>query len=319
MTPHSPIPLAGLLARGLKLSHLRLIAALDQYGGMQSAADHLSISQPAASRLAAEIERIVGQKIHERSGQGIRLTRIGEALAMRARRVLREISDAEKEIAELDRGFVGNVRIGSVTAPAIEYVLPLLREARLTLPGVSVAVDVGTSDLLGDMLVNGALDFYLGRLPADQDPSLFEQFPIATEPVSIIARTGHPLAESRLTDIATLLEFDWVLPFKGAILRRTIEDALRLAGQPMPSQVYETSSFLLTLAMVRQSNAVAPLASVVARTFASSTNGSAALRILPTDFRIDVETFSLIKPSGRLFSPTTQVIFDLTQRIASRA
>ncbi len=318
MTPSAPA-MPSLLSRGLKLTHLRLVSALDQFGAMQAAANHLNISQPAASRLAAEAERIIGKKIHERFGQGLRLTPTGEALALRAGRVLREIGDAERDISELDRGMVGNVRVGAVTGPAIEYVLPLLREARLTLPRISVAVDVGTSDLLGDMLVAGELDFYLGRLPAAHDADFFDQSPIATEPVSIIARTGHPLAQSGRVSAATLLDFDWVLPFEGAILRRTIEDALRSIGCAMPGNIYTTSSFLLTLALVRQSNAVAPLASAVARTFADAGDGTATLRILPTELQIDVETFYLIKPVARLFSPATQVIFDLTKRIAERA
>ena len=54
-----------LFRRGLKLSHLRLLAALGDTGQLTGAAAAIGVTQPAASRLVAEIERIVG---HEQDG-----------------------------------------------------------------------------------------------------------------------------------------------------------------------------------------------------------------------------------------------------------
>jgi DNA-binding transcriptional LysR family regulator len=317
MTPRNSDP--DFLARGLKLSHLRLVASLARFGAMQAAALHLGITQPAASRMAAEIERVVGERIHRRAGKGIELTAVGQALAQRATRALREIEDAEHDIAEIGRGASGRVRIGSVTGPAIEYVLPVLRESRLAMPKVAVAVEVATSDVLADKLLKGEIDFFIGRLPDAQEPGLFQETPLTTEPVSFLVRAGHPL--TRETAIATrrLLDFDWVLPIEGSILRRTMVTLLRAEGLPMPEQIHSTSSFLLTIALLRQSNALAPIATAVARVFADQTEAAPLLRQLDTALRVEVETFSLIRAAGRLFSPTTEHLYDLTLDIARRA
>lgn len=309
----APQQMNSFLNRGLKLSHLQLVAALARAGGMQAAADQLGIAQPAASRLAAEIEHIIGQKIHRRIGKGIELTHAGHALAKRAIRALSEIDDAQSDIAEIGQGLMGNVRIGSVTGPAIEYVLPVLRKARLAMPNVSISVEVATSDVLCGYLAQGELDFVLGRLPLDHHAALFEEHPIALEPVSFIARKDHAMGSVQVS-AKQLLEFDWVMPFKGSILHSSIERALRALGLTLPNQTYNTSSFLLTLALVRQSNAIAPIATSVANVFASQ-NEETSLRVLNTDFEMNVETFSFLKLAGRVFTPATQVVFEMVQDI----
>lgn len=302
------------LARGLKLTHLQLVAAMAETGGVQAAADQLGISQPAASRLANEIERIVGQKIHRRVGKGIELTAVGHALAGRAIRALREIEDAHSDISEIGYGLVGKVRIGSVTGPAIEYILPVLQKARLAMPNVSISVEVATSDVLGGYLARGELDFVIGRLPAGYPPDLFEEQPIAHEPVSFIARKDHALIRSGKVSAEKLLDYDWVLPFKDTILHRATEIALRGRGLALPTQTYNTSSFLLTLALVRRSNAIAPLASSVISVFASE-GDDGALREIDTEFVVHVEQFSFLKQTGRIFPPSTQAVFEMVQEV----
>lgn len=312
------MPQVSFLNRGLKLTHLQLIAAISRTGGMQSAAEQLAIAQPAASRLASEIERIVGQKIHRRNGKGIELTPAGHALAERAFRVLRELEDAQSDIAEIGQGMVGNVRIGSVTGPAIKYVLPVLREARLAMPKVSISVEVATSDVLGGYLAHGELDFVLGRLPEGYQPSLFDIQPIAREPVSFIARQGHALLRQNSVTAEQLLEYDWVLPFRGTILHSSIERALKNRGLALPTQTYNTSSFLLTMALARQTNAIAPIATSVTTVFTSDTE-DASLGVIDTSFAVQVETFGFLKLAGRVFSPVTQAVYEMIQTVVSKS
>ena len=69
----------GLLRSGLKLRHMRLVAALEEHGQIRAAAQAMNISQPAASRMIAEIEDILGVPICERLPRGIRLTPYGAA------------------------------------------------------------------------------------------------------------------------------------------------------------------------------------------------------------------------------------------------
>lgn len=294
----------------LKISHLRLITALADTGSIQAAADNLLISQPAASRQAAEIEKIIGREIHRRAGKGIELTEAGRALAYRARRALQEIDDAGREIQELGEGITGQVNLGAVTGPAIEHILPVLQTARKAMPGIKIAVEVATSDVLGNLLLDGRLDFMLARRPPDHQPSLFSERPITSEPLCLIVGKKHPLLQKTQATTVDLLNFDWVLPVEGTLLHRTLEDALRQRGLSLPDQIYHTSSFLLTMALVQKSNAIAPIADAVARVFAADSGGP--LRVLNSDLNVSVETFSMIKRADQMFTPAAQAIYDMT-------
>lgn len=290
-----------LTQRGLKLSHLRLLAALAESGQIGLAADRLHIAQPAASRLLAEVERIVGMPVHSRTGRGITLTAIGNSLALRAQRVQTELRDAAREIAEIAAGEIGHVRIGAVTGPAIDRVLPVLRASRISAPRVTAEVTVAPSDLLCDQLLAGKLDFAIGRLPQDGSAALFDMTPIATEPVSLVVRRDHPLAHRSDLKPAQLLEFDWVLPPRESILTRAVLARLRAHGLPEPPQRLSTASFLLVFALLQQSNAIAPLARAVAQTYVAEPY--AAYVLLDIDLGIEVEVFGLLTRAGAILPP----------------
>jgi DNA-binding transcriptional LysR family regulator len=289
-----------LLRRGLKLSHLRLMAALAEAGQLGLAADRLGIAQPAASRLLAEVERIAGQAVHLRTGRGIALTPMGEALARRAARVVMELRDAGREMAELAGGGAGHVRIGSVTGPALDRVLPALRTARLALPQVTTEVVVAPSDLLGQQLLAGRLDFALGRMPEGMETELTLSAPLGVEPVALMVRRGHRLARSGRVEPEELMDFDWVMPGPEALLTRAVMDRLAELGLPQPPQRLATASFLLTLALIQQSNAIAPLARSVCDRFAGK---DSPYVILPVDMGIVVEPFGLLTRTGAILTP----------------
>lgn len=302
-----------LLKRGLKLRHLQLLGLLEETGQLGLAAERLGCAQPAASRLLAEIEGIVGHAIHERLGRGIALTEVGASLARRAARVLIELRDAEREIAGITTGARGHVRIGSVTGPAMDRILPALRQARLALPDVSAEVYVAPSDLLCEQLLNGRLDFAVGRLPAGPEAGLLSLRVMETEPVCLLVRRGHHLAGLATLTPEDLLQFDWVMPGQDAILGRAVKSRLAALGLPMPPQRLFTSSFLLTLAMMQQSNAIAPLARAVADTFASGPESPYV--VLPIDLGIEVEPFGLITRAG---SDLPQVARRLAEMVLER-
>lgn len=297
------------LRKGLKLRHLQLLNALHLYGQLGTAADSLGIAQPAASRLLSEVEDIIGNPVRVRQGRGTVLTESGLALASRAGRVLLELRDAEREIAGIARGQTGHVRIGSVTGPAMDLVLPALRKLRLVLPDITTEVTVAPSDLLFAQLMAGRLDFVLGRAPSTADFSLYSALRLGTEPVSLMVRRGHYLQSLPRLMPEDLMQFDWVMPGQDAILGRTVLARLAELGLPVPPRRLSTSSFLLTLAMVQQSNAIAPIAQAVASTFAQGPD--APYSVLPIDLGIEVEPFSLITRAGSSLPVVAQRVADL--------
>ena len=301
--------MTGLLARGLKLSHLQMMAAFAETGQIGAAAASLGIAQPAASRLLSEVEAILGLPVRARAGRGVVLTEAGRVLAERAVRVLQEMAEAGREVAEIAAGGVGRVRIGAVTAPALDIVLPALRTARLSHPKIESEVVVAASDILCDQLASGRLDFVIGRVPAGVDAGLFDGRVIAPEPVALVVRKGHHLAERPPSDPVELLGYDWVLPGEESPLTQAVLARLAELGLPRPSQRLSTASFLLTLALLHQSNVVAPLAQAVADQFAWGPD--APLVQVPVDLGLEVAPYSLLIRKGARLTAAAETVLGI--------
>jgi DNA-binding transcriptional LysR family regulator len=176
---------------------------------------------------------------------------------------------------------------------------------------VNVSVEVSTSDVLAQELLDGNLDFILARLPAGRDPRMFEARVIGPEPISLIVRGEHPLLRRPDAIMERLMDFDWVLPLEGALLRTTLENALLARGMPLPAKVLNTSSFLLTIVTVSQTNAIAPVATPVARFFSSHAEMGGAIGELAVDLAVEVPPYALITVAGRELTPAAQAMYDL--------
>ncbi|MEO9337426.1 LysR substrate-binding domain-containing protein [Mesorhizobium sp. SB112] len=300
-----------LLRRGLKLTHLRLLATLAETGKISASAAHLAMSQPAASRLLAELDTIVGAGLYQRHPRGVVLTEFGERFASWAQKVLRDLDAADREIIEMGAGDRGLVTIGSVTGPALELVLPVLRQIRVTHPGISADIVVDTSDRLAEMLLIERADFYIGRIPQDVDPRAFHANLIGEEPVSLIVRENHPLIRSGSTALVDCVIYDWVLQAPSGLLRHTVETYLLERGFNLPNRVISTSSMLMTLALISQSNAIAPISRAVAEFFGGSEGIGGRIATLPVAADLVVSPYSILRPAGRPLSPASQIVHDL--------
>ena len=297
---------------GLTLRHLRLVAAIAATGQISAAAQQIGISQPAASRLLAEVELAIGHPVHLRQGRGMVLTTQGQALARRAGRVLIELGDAARELAAIGAGTGGHVRIGAITGAALDRVLPALRQARLALPDITAEVEVGPSDLLADLILQGRLDFALCRLPASHNPVDFSFESLGDEQVNLVVRRDHALLALPQLTPQDLMHYDWVLPPIGAILRQAVLGRLADLGLPAPPGRLTTSSYLLTLAMLSQSNAIAPLAQSVAQHFGS--DPGAPYAILPLDLGIRMAAYGIVTRAGATLTPASQRIKGLIEQ-----
>jgi DNA-binding transcriptional LysR family regulator len=288
--------------RHMKASQLRLMAALSEGEGLARSAVRAGVSQPAASRLLAELEELLGLPLHERQGRGLRLTEAGQALARRAARVQIELADAAREVAEAATGRAGTIRVGAVTGPALSLVMPALLELQGTTPDIHVEVTVATSVVLCDHLREGRLDFLLAR-PGATD-SMLEARLIGEEPLSLAVRRGHPLLQEKGLRSGDLLAYDWILGPDDTLLTQTVLARLAELRVPVPRRRISTSSFLFTLAVLNQTDAIAPLARPVVESF--SGNPSMPFVALPIDLGFSVTPFSIVTRIGSQLTPSAQ-------------
>lgn len=307
-----------LIKAGLKLNHFRLISAIADNGQVSAAAEILNISQPAASRMLHEVESLLKAPLFERAAKGMVPTRFGEAMAKRARSILLEIREANREITELKTGYGGSVNFGSVTAPAIGLAVPAIRKVRSLYPAIQINCQLETSNIMARDLLSARYDFIIGRIPDDFNPQLFNSTRLGVERACLIVRSGHPLLSLPPPSLAELSHYDWVFQPPGSLLRRTMETMFMQASVPQPANVVSTSSVLLTMALISESDAIAPISLEVAEFLSSQSSRMGEIAILDTAFEIVLQPFSLITARGRELPPSAKLLHDLIVEEAFR-
>ena len=300
----------------LKLSHLRMIVALEEHEMVSAAAAATSISQPAASRMIAEMEALLDAPLCERLARGVRLTPLGLSLARHARSVLLQLAQAEREISDLRDGRAGSAALGAVTGPAIDLAAPAVAKLRALHPQIELTIKIDASNVLARDLLAARLDFIIARVPDDLNPRLFDCFTIGVEEACLIVRRGHPLTGRGPVSVKELAGYEWVIQPRGTPLRRMIETMFLAENVPMPERLSNTTSLLLTMIMVAKSNAIAPI-SVEAAKFMALSPGGGPVEILPTQKQIVVQPYSLIAVRNRALSPAAQSVYEFIREEAT--
>jgi DNA-binding transcriptional LysR family regulator len=87
-----------LVRHRLKLQHLKVVAAVAEWGSMAKAAQHLAISQPVVSKVVADLEEMLGVVLFDRSPRGVEPTLYGRALLRRSLAVFDDLKAGIDEI-----------------------------------------------------------------------------------------------------------------------------------------------------------------------------------------------------------------------------
>jgi DNA-binding transcriptional LysR family regulator len=289
----------------LKTRHLLLLAALDDEGNLHRAAEALNITQPAASKLLRELEDMLEVPLFERLPRGMRTTWYGEAMIRHARAALASLNDAHDEVEALKAGRFGQVSLGAITAPGMTLLPAAVAQVRRQQPGLRIALQIETSDVLIDRLVQGKLDLVVGRLFERHETAGLRYEGLVEEPVSVMVRPGHPMLSANRLELRDMAQAGWIVPPTGSVLRHRFELMFREAGLQAPASLIETTALLFTTRMLQQSDLLAVAATDVVRYYAD--HGLVAM--LPIRLPCKMDAFGLITLADRLMSPGATVMW----------
>lgn len=135
----------------MKLEGLSAFVAAADYGSISEAARRLGLSKSVVSERLAELERVLGATLMQRTTRKMSLTEDGAAFLQRARRIIQDMDEAVAELAERRGTLVGPLRLcapvsfGSLhLGPALYPFLADNPEIQLTLELEDRFVDVAS-------------------------------------------------------------------------------------------------------------------------------------------------------------------------------
>ncbi len=283
----------------LKTRHLLLLLHLHEKRSVLRAAEAASMTQPAASKLLAEMEDLVGAPLFQRHARGIEPTMYGDVLARHARAALSELTRAGDEIGALREGRLGQAAVGTVVNPGTNLVPLAISRVKLTFPSILVRVEMDYSRPLIARLLDGQLDIVVGRIMDAELADVLHFERLAAEPHAVIARAGHPLGEKGALTHADLADHGWVVPPQTSILRARMGTAFMEHGIAWPDNVIETSALPVITALLAESDflTVLPARSV------SAHREAGLLQVLPIELDVRMEDFGIIRRRHQQLSP----------------
>ena len=219
----------------MELRQIRYFVAVAHKRHFTRAAEELSIAQPALSQQVQQLERELGVMLFERTSRQVRLTSAGEALLIRAERILAEVEWARMEMQEYSGLARGRVVIGALQSLEAFRFPALLARFHIRYPGIDIVLREEATERLLELLHTGQLDLTLIQIMDDSWPPELTAAPVVTEKLLteelvLVVTPDHALAHRQNVAVEELRDEPFILFKPGSGLRHTIMQRSLAAG-----------------------------------------------------------------------------------------
>ena len=169
-----------------------------------------------------------------------------------------------------------------------------------------MSIQVDTSDVLVQALLQDQLDIVLGRIPAGAraEELLFDS--LGEEALCVIAGAHNPLAKETQLSWAELQNMTWVLQQQPSPMRAIINQVFHNARVDIPSSIVETTSIMTLLSLIQQTDMLGVTPVSVVEDYA----GRDLLAVLPIKFEARLPPFGLITRRHRIQSSAMQAFMN---------
>jgi DNA-binding transcriptional LysR family regulator len=231
---------------------IRTLVAVETWGSMGAAAEHLCLSASAVSQQVSRLETEVGCRLVEPYGRGVQLTDMGHLLVGHGRRLLALVEEAEAEL-QAKRGTVtGRLKVAAFPTANRGLIPPVLAGLRNDYPDLRIGlVELAPEDAVlavasGDVDLGVVHDWHQTPLAV---PEPLEQSALGLDFLDVALPSAHPLAQRHSVDLVDLASERWVSSPPGASSRDWLARMFRGTGA-RPDIAYEVAEYASQLALV---------------------------------------------------------------------
>src|SRR3954469_16578884 len=299
------------LDQRLRLPLLRLADAVDAHGSLLKASAVLGITQPALTKSLQELEDIVQARLFDRHSRGMRTTEAGLVFVRTARRMLAELRRLDEDLDQLSSPSGGSVALGALPVAAAGVLPGTLARLKATDPDIRVRLQQGRTEDLLPLLASGEIDLIVGRLYAPVVPDGFEREALWTEPISILARTEHPIFSNAVT-VDVLRRYELVLPTVSQRVGQEIEHLLTLLGLQLTTSLRSSS-----YGFIREMLHATDLISVMPRLMMVGDLLRGTLKVGPLPIPAPDRPAGLILPRDRALPPAGRAFIECLRAYVS--
>lgn len=199
---------------------LRLLEAVARNSSFTRASEELHLTQPAVSTQIKQLEQEVGMPLFEQMGKKIFLTEAGKEMVAFSRAIAQQFRDIESVMDDMKGVKRGTLSL-AVTSTGKYFAPYLLAEFIKHHPGTQVHLDVTNREELVAQLQENIPDIAIMGTPPDNLELNAQAF--MQNPLVIIARPDHPLAQTSRIPLGRLVAENFILRERGSGTRNAVE------------------------------------------------------------------------------------------------
>ncbi|MEP7154953.1 MAG: LysR substrate-binding domain-containing protein [Betaproteobacteria bacterium] len=212
----------------MNLRDLRYLVALADHKHFGRAAEASFVSQPTLSTQLKKFEDEIGMALVERNPRNVMLTEVGEAVAAKARVILREADEIKAIARRAKDPESGTVRLG-VFPTLGPYLLPhIVPNIVARFPKLELILVEEKTEVLLKKLHEGELDAAILALPIHDD-TLHAEF-LFEEMFVLALNKQHRMAKSKRVKLHDLADERLLLLDDGHCLRDQALEVCQMAG-----------------------------------------------------------------------------------------
>jgi len=234
----------------IELRHLRYFLAVAEAMHFTRAAAKLHVTQPTLSQQIRQLEGQLNLTLFDRIGRRVQLTAAGELLLPHARRVVRELEEAQAALGELHNLKRGQLKVGMMQTVNACVIPEIVARFSASHPGIRVSCSEMAVEDIEAGLEAGKLDLGISFLPPCR--SALQGELLFTEELVVVAPADHVLARRRSLTFRELAPFPLVLLGQKYCTRQLIDRAFAQASA-RPEVRVEMNSVDSILATVHHS------------------------------------------------------------------
>lgn len=290
----------------VSLRQLRAFLAVAGHRHFRRAADALHLTQPAVSRLIADLETELDVRLFDRSTREVVPTEAGRYLEQAVSRVLDELDGVLAHARTQADPLRGRVRIAAVPTVSAGLVPACIALCAARHPSLDILLRDQNQAQVLDAVRGGEVDFGLTVEPATREE--FDAETILRDPFRLVCRDDHALAARSSVTWPMLVDEPLVLLDYASGSRRLIDAAFaerRLSmqvalevGHPYTAFRMVEAGLGVTVTPALSLDAVRP--------------GLTVLRLEP-EVRREV---TLLRRRARSLSPPAQTVWDTFREVA---
>ena len=146
-----------------RFEDLRCFVQVVDRGSVTKAAEAMRLAPSAVSRRLKELEARLGAQLLVRTTRRMHVTEAGQAFHERARRILADLDEAEREVSDRNVALKGTLRVAAPLTFGVAHLTPILVDFMREHPALEVDIDF--SDRIVDLVAEGfELGIRIGRL-----------------------------------------------------------------------------------------------------------------------------------------------------------